>query len=419
MSLKCKNIALSRHGESTLLLAAIVLFSLWCHFAHFENFNFAGDQGAASWRAWEIWQNREITLVGIPITSWEYQGLQAHISSLAYYLQIVFLLAGRWQPVQASTIFTLAAIAAGVILYLGLCQLLENSTSALAITGIYLLFPLYIDYTRFLWNPNFQLLLLPLSIFCLAQTKRHRGWLIATGVIWGLMACLHYQFILALLGACLFCFWKRPRSEQWRLTLGLGIGLLPVLALELHTRFYNTRILWQILLHSGDHHAQLPAYYFMVSGLLFLIFIFWNCKIIVSRRVLYALTMMLFITDACLYLPSPRSMWHCSADHWFYALEEKANAIIGEQNLSNFNFVNLVYADPLANVQKYLLATKNSSLYSHLSANYYDNQYLFILAPHNLDLSQSINYEVNTFVPEATASWSLSDDYDLILWSRL
>ena len=232
------------------------------------------------------------------------------------------------------------------------------------------------------------------------------------------MICLHYQFIFAVIGANLYLVCKKYWSDLGKLFLGTAIGLSPILAMEINTHFYNSKILWQILLHSGEHHGGLPGYYFIVSGLLLLIFLIYYFRIRICQAALVLILLTLLAIDGTIYLPLPVAMWGCDAEGWFYELEQKAHHIIEQENLTNFNIINLAYPDPIASVQKFLLARDSQHKDMNLSEDYYSNNYLYILAPHDVDLKASINYEVNTFVPEATTSWKLSEDYDLILWSR-
>ena len=230
------------------------------------------------------------------------------------------------------------------------------------------------------------------------------------------MLCLHYQFGLAIISLFSWLIVKRRWRDLMRVVSGFLIGFSPVIAMELKTHFYNTKIIWHVLWQVGEHHGLLPAYYFMVAGFLFLIFCFYRFGWRITYRQLFIFVFGLLALDTIYYVVQDR--WPTSAPGWTFAQEVQANQIIAEQNPTNFQIINLVYTDPLAHVQKFLLASKQPPLHKNLSTDYYNNSQLFILLPNTYDLSRAINYEINTFVPEATASWSLTDDYQLIEWQR-
>ena len=398
-----------------LILCLALFFRLW---NLSERINFSGDQAESSLRAFELWQNKEFTLVG-PITSWQLNDLHAHTSSLSYYLQLLLLLPNNFDPLRAT--FTMAVIAALMIipLYLG-ARKIVGCFPALFLTAIYALLPFFIDYTTFLWNPNFQLILAPLAIFTLGlyYSSKKNYWLSIFGFVLGLMLTLHYQFALALIGLlCFFLFRKKFKELLW-LILGLIIGFSPVILLELNTSFYNTKILLGLLTNLGSAtNGFPPLHYFMVSGFFLILFLTFILKNKITRPVFWTTLVFLTLLNIFIYFPKQKNSFSAPTN-WFYQNELITNSLIVQHAAPNFNILNLAYIDPLANVQKYLIAIKTPQLYEQLSPSYYENTQLFIIAPKDYDFSKAINYEITTFEPVKQTQWNINPNYSLHLWER-
>jgi len=419
------------HQQDVWIVLALLVFASFFRFIHFTaRLNFSADQATSSLRARDIWQNREVTLVGIPITSWEYQGHQARVSSTAYYLQLIPLLLGNFDPVGASVSLTIIAILMVIPLYFG-SKKLTNTTGAILITTSYSLLPNFVNYTTFLWNPNLQLVLAPLVVFFmgLIKTKRRPLDLILCGGLLGLMLTLHYQFILTVLTITIIYSWiftkKKQAANILYLLGGLLIGFSPLIISELNTNFYLTKTLILIFQHWTEVTATahvLPLHYFNSAIFFFLVGLTILLTRLLKEKAQAWLTVIwvisLIIIDNVIFLPKAINYYYYPARDWSYATEVKIQQLIADLQPTNFNLINLAYVDPLANVQKYLLATKNPPLYRQLSADYYQNQQLLIIAPKDYDLSQAINYEINTFVPESTQSVAIDDHYQLYWWRR-
>lgn len=402
-------------------ISILVLLSLVFRLVHFDQrLHFLGDQATSSLRAYEIWQEKEITLVGIPITSWEYQGHQARIGSTAYYFQLIPLLIGNFDPLWSSFAFSILAILSTIPLFFGVKKL-SNLNVAVLVSGLYVLLPNFIDYSTFLWNPNTQLILAPLSIYFLGSYHLSKKWwqIGLAGFFLGLMLTLHFQFLLVVLGVLIIYFVTATKSKSYKgfcwLTAGLIVGFSPIILGEFSSSFYNTRTFWLIFQHWREVAAgkgDLPLYYFNTT----ILFTLLGSAMLFQNKIRFQLTgivlSVLLIIDIYLYCPNHQQLWS-------YQDERAVSQLIRESNVSDFNVINLAYTDPLASVQKYLLATKQPDKYKQLESNYYENKELFIIAPNDEDLSKAINYEINTFSPTNIYSWPINDTFSLFLWERL
>ena len=161
--------------ELVLLLLLIGIF-IAIRSIHFTSYlNFSTDQGLFSLEALKIYNEKSLTLIGPPM-SYSFQGRELFQGGIIYYGFLFFLLLGNFDPVTASYFFMLFAGVMLIPLFYGTKHLLSVH-AAWVVALCYALLPIYIDYTRFLWNPNFQLVLLPVLLFFMglfAKTEKHR-----------------------------------------------------------------------------------------------------------------------------------------------------------------------------------------------------------------------------------------------------
>ncbi|MDA1317346.1 MAG: hypothetical protein O3B87_04995, partial [bacterium] len=67
-------------------------------------FKFVYDQVASSTVVLELWQNKDISLIGPPM-SLTISSRQVFFGGVSYYLQMAFLLIGRWDPFWSTYAF--------------------------------------------------------------------------------------------------------------------------------------------------------------------------------------------------------------------------------------------------------------------------------------------------------------------------
>ncbi len=243
-----------KQKDFLLLLLFIIIF-IGIRSIHFaDSLNFSSDQAAFSIRAYQIFKNHELVLLGPP-TSINFQGRQIFQGSIIYYFLLLFLLAGKFDPILSSYIFMLFCSLMLIPLFIG-TKLLINKTSAWFMLIIYTLLPYYIDYTKFLWNPNFKLSLSPLLILLMGchKIKQRSILLFFIGALSGLLTQFHFQFFLVITGLIIYyLFSLKQKQKILFLILGYFIGLSPILLFEIRNNFYNSKTL--ILYLTNIHSA--------------------------------------------------------------------------------------------------------------------------------------------------------------------
>lgn len=404
--------------ELFLIFLFFVLFLLLrsLHFA--ESLNFSYDQAAWSTRALEIYRNSELTLVG-PEYSLDVAGRKIFQGPATYYFLILFLVPARFDPVFASYLFTIFAGLSVFPLFFG-SKFLFGRKGAVLITAFYVLFPLFVDYTRFLWNGNFIVAVSAFIIFFLGlfyKTGR-RLFVFLAFLTGGILVQMHYLFLIVLAGLGIFLFLQKRLILQnfFVLIFGFLLGLISHILFEARNGFYT----FKTLLIYAKNYRQLVSgsgfenhYFLVLSVFVFLLAVFLFKKFI-DRKVLVSVVLILSFVDLFLYLPKPSHGFGMS-ENWSYPDEVKTYEIIRSKNISNYNIANLVY-DTKATVQKYLHAKDDIK---NEGGNYETNKYLFVIS-RNLENFNDFPYEVKYFFPhETVGEWEINEAYNLFLLERL
>ncbi len=405
--------------EFGFLLVMMVLF-IFLRSLHFAQFlNFSADQATFSLKALEIWRNKSLVLIG-PTFSLNAFGRYAFQGPAIYYVQLFFLLIGNFDPVKTSFFFMLFASVMTWPLYYGV-KWLSGKKVAAFIVMCYVTLPFFIDYSRFLWNPNFQFVLSPFLIlamgWCAQKMSALRFFLVA--VIAGFLLQFHYQFVLVLLG--LFFYYFVQKKLQWRYILlwicGVMIGFFPLILFELRHQFYNTQTIFLLVtsfFHHFDtqsklHFAFAPHYVLSVSFFL-LVSVSTMLKKYLSSLVITTSAVILITLSLLRYFPTPTHAFGM-VDDWNYSNEQKIAQVIQSENISNFNVVNLIY-DTDAAVQRYLLVINNQE---NKLGDYQHEHFLFVVYGDD-ELTKTQAYEVKTFAPYTLKKkWQINSKYTLAL----
>lgn len=401
-----------------LLIAFFILIFIAIRSIHFSEFlNFSFDQAWSSTRIMEIWKSREVTLVG-PGSSIVVHGKQILQGSINYYFQMIFLLLGNFDPIISSYIFMLFTGMMIIPLYFGV-KYLFNQKIAIFIVIVYALLPLYIDFTRFLFGPNFQFSLLPLIILFMGLYKKTKKLLYFFMIFFlvGVESQFHFAFLLIFVILFIWSFWQSRRmlSASILPIIAFLIGFSPIIIFELKNNFYNISVFIEYLKYKPSilNFQLLPHRYLSIS-LIILILLVPIYKKYLSKKFFIILTISLLTIDLFLYLPKPKHAFGMN-NNWNYLTEKKAYEIVKSENLQNYNVVNLIY-DNLSVVIKYHLKKDGVKINYD---DYYNNDYLFVINK-NENIFNNPAYEVNTFKPnKKIKQWELNNFYNLYLFKRI
>ena len=192
-----------------LLLIFVIIF-LFLRFYHLEaSLNFSGDQGMHLLDIWNIYHTKNITLIGSP-SSFTVLGRSFYTGSAPYYLLLPLLVLTNWNPISVSYILIIFQLVVIVNLYKVIFENFKNKKTAGYFLVLCTFSTVLIDYSRFLWHPNF---LIPIGGLVLGilmylsqkadKNKTHLGSNVfryfTLGFVLGLGLQFHYSFLLVIL----------------------------------------------------------------------------------------------------------------------------------------------------------------------------------------------------------------------------
>lgn len=411
---------LNKLKKEYYLLIVVFLIGVGIRSLHFSQYlNFSTDQAAFSIRALDIWENKDIELIG-PSISMHYIGRDIYQGSITYYVILLFLLATGFDPIRASFLYMVVSMVMVLPLYYGV-RLFSNNKSALLVSILYSFLPLYIDYSRFFWNPNFQLSFTPLLLLFMGlyHKKEKLYFLLLVGITSGILLLFHYQYILIILGLLIYyaAVKKLKIVDLFLFIGGVLLGFSPILIFELRNNFYNTQTVLLYLSNLDSvfkGRSSFNVHYILSLSLFAYTILAISIKPLLKFRYLLILLTIMVCLSLFKYISTPSHAFGM-ASNWNFLYEIQANNIIKQQHISDYNVVHQGY-DTVATVQKYLLRKDKVQIDYD---DYYNNEYLFIIT-NRKDYMNDKAYEVSFFQPsQEIESWKISDKYSLYLRKRI
>lgn len=413
---------LKNKNESFFLVLIIALYIIIRTINFPYHLNFSYDQAWFSSEALNIYKTGKQTLIG-PHISFMFDGRKIFQGSVTYYFQLIFLVLGNFDPVKSSYYLLLFSSLMIIPLYFGV-EFLINRRSAIIIVIIFTLLPYYINYTRFFWNPNFLFILSPLLIFLMGTYNKYKStfYFFLISLLSGILTLFHFQFFLIISGILIYYFFIKKIG--WKLiplfTAGFLLGFSELIVFDLRNNLYNLRTFLFFLqnLHSVVNTDQTnifaaPHYFLTISLFLIIVLLAFINKVFRPKIILTA-SIILLIWSISIYSQKP-SHGYGMTENWNYLDEDKAHKIIVNQNLENYNIVNLIYNTD-AMVQKYLL--KKDGIEIDFD-NYKSNHYLFVLCEGDKYVREEA-YEVKYFKPiRLLKTWIINSKYNLYLLEKV
>jgi len=417
-----KTMKLITSNKKVVLLMLLIIFYIAIRSIHFENYlNFSSEQASFSLEALRIWRAKSIEFIGPPISlrmgaRYLFQG------SITYYFMIPFLIFGKLDPVNSSYLFMIFGAFSVIPLFYG-TRLLTNEKVAIIMVILFSFFPLYIDYSRFFWNPTAQFILTPYLVLLLGIYEKYnkRLMLILIGMMMGLLLLFHYQFALTIVGVLFYyLFFKKISLLKFaNIFIGLLIGVSPMIIFELRNNFYNTQTLLLFTQNKSqvfeDKFSFVYTMHYYLSGSLFLFtIILYKLRKLLNTALIGLFILIIVIFSLIKYSKLPSHGFGMAKD-WNIMMEKKTYKIIKQQNITNYNIVNLGY-DTVSTVQKYLHEVDGKSFNYN---DYYQNKYLYVISEEE-EFMGNPAYEVNTFKPSVVVDkWPINTRYKLYLLRKI
>lgn len=400
-----------------ILLVSGFLFVRLFRFA--DTFHFYYDQPLFSIKALEIWQSKDIPLIGPPI-SFTLEGRQVFQGGIIYLTQLFFLLLGGFDPMRSTLAFVIFAGLMVVPLWIGARNLAGKKAAVLAVSA-YAFLPPLINGTLELTNPYFQLALTPILIWILSKYLLSPTWQLAglLGFAMGFLLQFHYQYVLVIALVAAVLLLRKPLvtlGQVVAVLVGGGVGFAPMIIFEVRNDFYNLRTIGLYMNHWGEFGKQLggglPVQYFLSLILL----ASFALATMIGRKLPKAIVLVVvvgMVTMAIRDFAISPTQGGILKD-WKYQDELRVNEIVRHEELTNYNVA--MWYDTRSITQRYLFLINNAKFDFE---NYRNNKYLFVVYP-NPNWQHDGAYEMNTFTPTKTIKiWKINEKYNLYLSERV
>lgn len=226
-----------------LFLLIIISLSLFFYLYNLKyTYFFSGDMARDTLASLRILKNKEITVIGPPLSFGQYGTREIYFSSLTYYMGALGLLLTQrsvFGPIYVNTFLMII----GIIFFYKLCLLyFKSNKKAFFATFLFSLSPPIVAHLRFFWNPNFLISISPIFWYfyyrCLTDKKYHRlNWFL-TGIFAGILFLFHYFVLPVILLAYLILIKKHGIKKFIPTIFGLLISVSPLILFEIKNKFY-------------------------------------------------------------------------------------------------------------------------------------------------------------------------------------
>lgn len=336
--------------------------------------NFSMDQGLFLLRSWEIWQNKEITLIG-PTASPVVNNRQFFQGPIIYYSIIGLMSLSGWDVVRSSYFLVGFNLLSLLLLYLTTKKIF-NKKIALFTFVINVFLPFSINFSNFIWNPNILMTLTPVFLFLGFKSweKNKNIWFIYWGTLGGICLQYHFQFGLIILATFIFLWFRRLKIKKiLSFVWGLFLGYFPLILFDLRNNFYNIKTFGQWLCSNSNESFSFQIHYFLSFVPLICIGIGWFLEKIKNKIIIIMVFLVFIIYSFNLKLNEKNSNWN-------YVVKKEIVANIIENGCpKNFNVATTIKGDTRAYDLRYLLNINGCK--SMGVEEYPSTEKLFLIAP--------------------------------------
>lgn len=347
-----------------LILMAVVFMGLRLYQIE-ERMNFSMDQGESMLRAYEVWQNKKIILVG-PTASPVVNGRHFFHGPITYYWLMVMGVLGNWDPVRVAELITLMSLVSMGFLYKAAAEAFDEKI-ALTTILMWTLLPKAIDFAGLIWNPSLLLILVPPLLYtAISAIKNKKWWQFGIwGILLGWALQCHFQAGLLVIATIAIGAIKKIKLKNWMWGgVGFLIGYAPLLVFDIRNNFYNVRTIGEWLGSGGSHGLGLQQFYFLefLPGLTILAAkYFYRWRWWLTAGIILIMIKSIFMTVRAKGMP----------DGWTYRDLKKTSEIVETKAGQEFNVINLLSGDTQFKPLRYLLTIRNKM---PMPTNKYDKQ---------------------------------------------
>jgi|YNPBryulayer2012_1023412.scaffolds.fasta_scaffold11609_2 4-amino-4-deoxy-L-arabinose transferase-like glycosyltransferase len=229
--------------KNKILFLIIIIALFFYTFNLYYTYFFSGDMARDTLASLRILKNKEITVIGPPISFGQYGIREVYFSSLTYYVGALGLVLTNLNvlgPVYVNIILMIIGL---YFLYLFGKDFFKNEKKALIMVFLYSLSPPIVAHLRFFWNPNFIISIAPIYwyFYYKSLTKKDKLSYFFTGIVAGILFLFHYFVLPIIIFSLFFLIKKKTFKKIFFLFFGFLIIISPLIFFEIKNQFYLTK----------------------------------------------------------------------------------------------------------------------------------------------------------------------------------
>lgn len=404
-----------------LVILGIALFFFLRLYRLPDRLNFYRDTADLLGMTREVWQHKKITALGPMVLTTEVDGRSVFYGSFYIYATLPLALIANWNPLYMSA---LVALAQFISIALASVILSKRVGRELGLLFFFLgaTFPAFVNYSNWVWNPNYGMILTFLAIFVMeAILKKPKPlYFILLGGLTGLTLQLHWLYWLVVPIFALYILGKYKIKNLLFFVLGVGIGNSPFFIFELRNNFYNTRTIFYIMQNFGTRAASfsLPEHYYLI----FFPFLPYFAVSLIGKQkkwkrllkgmfiILIVLSMFASAQRALAGQPFGILEW------WGYKDQLKSVEIISSQGEEYYNVASLIYGDTREYPIRFLLEQRGQKI---IPVDGYARTNTLYVISRDDPLGHNV-WEINSIRPARTIkTWEINQDVKLYKIERI
>ena len=392
-----------------IIFALITFISLFIRFWNYQELvNFFGDPPFFLHEVKDMVESGKPRLVGPMVLSKVTLGRGFFTGPVFYYLLAILGILFNWNVFLITGFFTFLFIGIFGLIFFWLKRR-YGQLIALVIYAILSFLPLFIPYSRLMWNPHLLPLFGVLLFWTLEERRRRLRNYLLVGLFFGLGLSAHYSALLWLL-IIIYYFTVDLRERafsflNWALfCLGTVIAESPFLIFELRHNFYNLRtVIFQIKYFklSPGYTFNLSYYYYYFSLLplackLYAIFLKTVGKNFLLEKIMLFFNLILVLVLLFFSLgPSREVVFYPKG--WSIKTQQKVVEMIISDNEENFEVATTIDSDTRAGELRWWLRQKGIKV---MAVEDYDKaKILYLVAPKSRPPETESVWEVRTLRP--------------------
>ena len=411
-----------------ILFILITLVSLVLRFQNYERLiNFYLDPPFFLHEVKDMVDSGKLRLIGPMVASKVIEGRAFFTGPIFYWLLAILGIVSSWNVMEMTAFFTFLWVGTFVLIYFWLRRRFDEDIS-LSAYAILSFLPIFISYSRMIWNPHLLPFFGVLFLWFLEERRRGLVFFFLAGLFFGLGIHVHYSAVVWLLIGFYYLIDDIRKKSfsflNWSLFfIGMIIAESPLLLFELRHDFYNLRtILFQInnFELSAGYTFLLPHYYlfpFIPLICKFYGLILEKLKAILGSKFVIILEVILVSYFLMISLRTNQKLTYYP-QYWNLEKQKRVTEMIIADNEKTFEVASLIGSDTRALDLRWWLRERG---YKPLGVEEYNQAVvLYLVAPESRSPEKETVWEIQSLRPFKIAKEvDLGDGYIFYKLRRL